>query len=277
MHALFLENSFTPDLHIPSMGKASDQVFLRLNSAYWPPLFWWALFNRKNLREQIDADGKKHHFLLATKAEVLNTWFERQEALKALVPLQDQHLIQEFTRFIQEAMGAGYVQLYISPLDDSQNYTLQDWSSIINERDGQWLRLEQAKTAEVLEEFDSLYMDWDQIQQDYQNPKPTNPYILFAGELKGRWPNPNQAQEPSIDTPLSLSETTAPIAGQAHANTPVGVSLEAGQNVAQKTVEQVNPNSVTPTQKASQNRTPKLSWILVLIAALLLSYTFFKS
>ena len=42
MHALFLDNCLSPDLNTPSLGQQDAQVFLRLHSAYWPPLFWWA-------------------------------------------------------------------------------------------------------------------------------------------------------------------------------------------------------------------------------------------
>ena len=276
MHALFLDNCLSPDLNTPSLGQQDAQVFLRLHSAYWPPLFWWALFTRQNLVEMRDSDNTPHHFLLATKAEVLNTWFIRQEALKALIPEADHIVIHDFTRFLQEAMGAGYFRLYISPLDDSQSYTLQDWSSIINERDGQWLRLEQAKNPDVIEEFDSLYMDWEQIKEDYASHKRTNPYILFGGELKGRWPTPKQAGLDTYDKRLRLSATDTPQQGIANASPPSGVTLE-NQDIKQTEVPQTLVSSITPTQRASQNRTPKLSLILVIIAAILLSYTYFKS
>ena len=277
MHALFLDNCLSPDLNTPSLGQQDAQVFLRLHSAYWPPLFWWALFTRQNLVEMRDSDNTPHHFLLATKAEVLNTWFIRQEALKALIPEADHIVIHDFTRFLQEAMGAGYFRLYISPLDDSQSYTLQDWSSIINERDGQWLRLEQAKNPDVIEEFDSLYMDWEQIKEDYASHKRTNPYILFGGELKGRWPTPKQAEYglDTYDKRLRLSATDTPQQGIANASPPSGVTLE-NQDIKQTEVPQALVSSITPTQRASQNRTPKLSLILVIIAAILLSYTYFK-
>ena len=278
MHALFLDNCLSPDLNTPSLGQQEAQVFLRLHSAYWPPLFWWALFTRQNLVEMRNSDNTPHHFLLSTKAEVLNTWFIRQEALKALIPEADHIVIHDFTRFLQEARGAGYFRLYISPLDDSQSYTLQDWSSIINERDGQWLRLEQAKNPDVIEEFDSLYMDWEQIKEDYASHKRTNPYILFGGELKGRWPTPKQAEYglDTYDKRLRLSATDTPQQGIANASPPSGVTLE-NQDIKQTEVPQTLVSSITPTQRASQNRTPKLSLILVIIAAILLSYTYFKS
>lgn len=278
MHALFLDNTLTQDLSIPTFGQHDAQVFIRLHSAYWPPIFWWALFTRQNLVEWHDAEGQPHHFLLATKADILNTWFIRQEALKALIPEEDHQVIRDFTRFLQEAMGAGYFRLYISPLDDSQSYSMQDWSSIINERDGQWLRLEQAKNPEVIEEFDSLYLDWEQIKEDYASHKRTNPYILLGGELKGRWPNPSQAEYgiDSHEKRLRLSAKPEEQVGQANSALPSGLHT-AAQSIAQSEATQKIVSQITPTQKASQNRTPKLTLFLVIIAAILLSYTFFKS
>lgn len=277
MSTLFLENCFTPALQVPQSTKTDSSVFLRLQSTYWPPLFWWALFTSKNIAEHIDEQGLRHHFLCATKGDIMQTWMVRQEALKTLVPEQDHIVIDDFRRFIQEQMGAGYIRLYVSPIDDSQTHTIHDWRSVVSERDGQWLRLEQEKNIDVLEEFDSLYMDYEQIEQDYQNPKKTNPYILLGGELKDRWPNQEQwqATQEVFTQSMRLVESDSQHNGGASTTKLSGVKIESHVK-PQIEPKSENPDAITPTQKASQNRTPTLT-LLLIIAALLLTYTFFKS